>query len=141
MTEDVTLVGVREEDVEGRVWVQMRPPKGTMMLVCLRKWKSGRMTETESTDHRCFLRLGFGFLGLCKVIWLLQRATNTHWYILEVSLEAQAVRITVSTVAETKICFGRHCVWAVIPTDLLPQCENSHIAEGYLIGQTLIRWV
>lgn len=31
--------------------------------VRVEEWKNG---ETESTDHRCFLRLGLGFLGLCK---------------------------------------------------------------------------
>lgn len=52
MTEDVTLVGVREEDVEGRVWVQMRPPKGTMTLVCLRKrWDSGRVEEWRDRKY------------------------------------------------------------------------------------------
>lgn len=96
------------------------------MFVCLGKRWEGEGVE-EWGDRKYWPQMLFEtclcLLGVCKVIWLLQCATNTHWYILEVSLEAQAVRITVSSVAETKICFGRHCVWAVIPTDLFSRCR------------------
>lgn len=102
-------------------------------------------TEKLTLAHLCVLdgtesgRRGRQELLTTFAFWDLPELFSSVWsdqvtpmchnhvpYILEISLEAQAGSFIVSGVAKRTICFGRHCVWPTIPTDLLLQVWNSH---------------
>lgn len=102
-------------------------------------------TEKLTLAHFCVLdkteseRLGRQEVLTTYAFWDLPELFSSVWsdqvtltchnhvpYMLEISLETQAGSFTVPGVAKRTICFGCHCVWPAIPTDLLPQVWNSH---------------
>lgn len=100
--------------------------KLTLAHLCvLDKTESGQMRRQEVLNTYALWDLP----ELFSSVWSDQVTLTCHNhvpYILEISLETQAGSFTVCGVTKRTICFGRHCFWPAIPTDLLLQVWNSH---------------